>query len=68
MNRQTALAIMSLHRKQMVNALSVKGREDMFGFEWAAFRHRQLVKVHAPTMYALWAKQNPLRAAQEALR
>ena len=53
MNRKTALALMSLHRKQMTDALSVQGREDMLGFEWAAFRHRQLVKVHLPSMYIL---------------
>lgn len=66
MNFRTAQAVMSLHRKQMVDALIHKGKEDMLGFEWAAFHHRLLMKIHAPTMYALWAEQNPERAEQEA--
>ena len=64
MNHKTVLAIMSLHRKQMAEA---RARGDMLGFEWAAFRHRQLVRAHLPTMYALWAKQSPEKAAQEAM-
>jgi hypothetical protein len=66
MSHATALSIMSLHRKQMADALTRKGREDMLGFHYAAFRHRQLMKVYAPTMYALWAKQSPQTAAQDA--
>jgi hypothetical protein len=66
MNLKTAHAAMSLHRKQMADALMHKGKEDMLGFEWAAFQHRQLMKSYAPAVYALWARQNPERAAQEA--
>jgi len=32
MNVKTAHAVMSLHRKQMADALMHKGREDMLGF------------------------------------
>jgi hypothetical protein len=33
-----------------------------------AFRHRELMREYSPTMYLLWAKQNPEMAAQDAAR
>ena len=66
MNVKTALALMSLHRKQMADALKHRGKEDMLGFEWAAFQHRQLMKLYAPAAYALWVQQNPERSAEDA--
>jgi hypothetical protein len=65
MNEKTAHAVMSLHRKQMADALRHKGKEDMLGFEYAAYQHRKLMKQYCPAMYALWARQNPEMAACE---
>jgi hypothetical protein len=67
MNVKTAHAVMSLHRKQMADALTHKGREDMLGFHYAAFRHRELMKEYVPAMYALWVRQNPEMAAKDKL-
>ena len=67
MNVKTAHAVMSLHCKQMADALTHKGHEDMLGFHYAAFRHRELMKEYAPAMYALWVRQNPEMAANDEL-
>jgi len=63
MNVKTAHAVMSLHHKQMADALTHKGKEDMLGFHYAAYQHRKLMKQYRPAMYALWARQNPEMAA-----
>lgn len=60
MKQATAHALMSLHRKQMADAVT---RGDQLGLDYAAFRHRELMRVHAPTMYGFWARQNPEKAA-----
>jgi hypothetical protein len=65
MNVNTAHAVMSLHRKQMADALKHKGKEDMLGFHYAAHQHRKLMKQYCPAMYALWARQNPDMAASD---
>ena len=67
MKIKTAHAVMSLHRRQMADALTNKGREDMLGFHYAAYRHRKLMEEYAPFMYALWARQNPKMAACDEL-
>jgi hypothetical protein len=67
MDIKTAHAVMSLHRKQMADALTRKGREDMLGFHYAAFQHRKLMKEYAPAMFALWERQNPEMAANDRL-
>jgi hypothetical protein len=65
MSPKTAYAVMSLHRKQMADALTHKGLEDMLGFHYAAYLHRKLMKEYAPAMYDLWARQNPEMAAND---
>lgn len=62
MKAATAHSLMALHRKQMADAIA---RKDQLGFDYAAFRHRELMREHAPGMYALWARQNPVMAAQD---
>jgi len=66
MRLETAQAIMSLHRKQMADALTNKGREDMLGFHYAAFRHRQLVRKYWPGAGAYADLQNPEQMLRDA--
>lgn len=66
MKIKTAQAVMSLHRKQMADALSHKGCEDMLGFHYAAFRHRQLVRRYLPALAAYADMQNPEQTARDA--
>lgn len=66
MRLETAQAIMSLHRKQMADALIHKGREDMLGFHYAAFRHRQLVRKYWPDAGTYADLQNPEQKLRDA--
>ena len=50
MKLETAQTAMSLHRKQMADALTHRA-EDMLGFHYAAFRHRQLMEQQTPRSF-----------------